>query len=188
MPSRNLPSKLVTLIKENSVDPVLLFEFDYDSGTQRYWTGFGSIAHNGNTYQGSGQAITMDPVEETDEVKASGTKLVLSGVPEDIISTALDENWKNRPARVHLGFLTEHQAIAGTITLYEGRMDKKDLVDQIENLGVEINLEHELVDLKRPRERRWTNQDQKIDYEHDDFFEFTPTIQDKPLPWGKPSA
>jgi hypothetical protein len=48
-----------------------------------------------------------------------------------------------------------------------------------------LTAESRLIDLERSRERRYTSEDQKIDYPNDKGLEFIADLQDKEIVWGR---
>ncbi len=89
------------------------------------------------------------------------------------------------PARiVHLG----DQLVDDPYLLKRGQLDVAVIDDTGESCKISVSYEDRLVDLQRPRERRYTHEDQQIDYPGDKGFEFVPTLQDMQLQWGRKSS
>jgi len=51
--------------------------------------------------------------------------------------------------------------------------------------SINLTVENKLIQLDRARVRRFTDNDQKIDYPDDEGFSFVTKIQDKEIVWGK---
>jgi hypothetical protein len=67
---------------------------------------------------------------------------------------------------------------------YRGFLDVPSIEDQGDTCVVTISYESELIDLQRPRIRRYTSNDQKLDHATDNGFEFVSEIQDREVLWG----
>lgn len=67
---------------------------------------------------------------------------------------------------------------------FNGRLDVPVIDEGAEMSTIAISYESELVDLDKPRARRYTSEDQKADYPADLGFDFVPALQDKTVVWG----
>lgn len=183
--SRGLSQEILNQLASDKVHPFFTFTFEYDSGTSRFWTGNTSLTWDGETYTGTGNAISISSFNETQEIKAENIEFELSGVPADLVSTSLQEPYQGRKCNVKIGFMNEDGAILDVFTLWKGRMDQKTINESAENITINLNAENRLIDLKRPRERRYTDEDQKANFPNDNFFEFVPSLQEKEIEWGQ---
>ena len=64
-------------------------------------------------------------------------------------------------------------------------MDIMKIDEQAETSTITINLENRLIAFDRPKERRFTNEDQLQRFSGDKGLEFVPDLQDKEIVWGK---
>jgi hypothetical protein len=178
---------MLTQISAQKLSPILLCEMDFLSGTTRLWNGVGSITWGGQTYTGAGQFGSVSPVEESTDISAKGITLSLNGIPSDIIAIALLDDYQGRAAKVWLGALNSSGAIVtDPIQIFGGRMDVMSISDSGDTGSISLTAENRLIDLNRARERRFTDEDQQIDFPGDKGFEFVAGIQDKPIYWGVP--
>lgn len=216
MGSRDITAAAAAELARRRVAPVYLVDLEFDSGTTRVWSGVGDLVWNGNTYQGAGELLGLGAPSETTDVRAEGAQVSLSGIPAAWISTALQEPYQGRTARMHLGFMQDFSAnylfqqdgeiiliesgedllvgrarttrnaelINDPITLFTGRMDQMQIDEQGDTSTIALSLESNLIDLNKPRERRYTDQDQKADYPNDRGFEYVAGLQGKALTWG----
>jgi hypothetical protein len=188
--SRDLTAGLLAEVTAASLRPVLFYEGEFGSGGApaylRLWSGVGSISWNGNTWTGAGRLLGVSPIGETTDVVAKGATVSLSGMPSDLISTALGNARHGRKGRVWLGAMDGAGAvIADPFLSFEGLLDVPDIEDSGETCTISIAYESRLVELKRPRERRYTHEDQQIDYPGDLGFNFVPSIQDINIKQGR---
>jgi hypothetical protein len=184
--SRSLDAAVAAELQKAAMQPVLFFEGEFTSGTTRAWTGVGTIVWNGQTWQGVGTFGGFSGVEETGEIRAVNFTVSLDGVSPLLISAALGDAKQGAPGRVWLGMLDSTGALIGTPYLIAaGRLDVPEIEDSGEAATVRITYESRLIDLKRPRIRRYTSEDQKLDYADDLGFDFIPSLQDKTITWGR---
>lgn len=80
------------------------------------------------------------------------------------------------------------QLLADPYQLEEGRFDISIIQDDGETCTIQAQYESRLVDLLKPRVRRYTDEDQKIDYPTDTGFSHVAALQDAVLIWGGPAA
>jgi hypothetical protein len=157
-------------------------ELEFDSGTLRLWNGYSDLTIGSDTYTGSGDIINISAIEETGEIGAKGVSMSLSGISSSILSLALTENYKNRIANIYIGTIA-----GGTVSSYKvfsGRMDVMSISEEGETCNVSLTAESRLIDLERPRVRRYTSEDQKIIDANDKGFEFVNSIQGAIIEWG----
>jgi hypothetical protein len=161
----------------------LAVEMEFDSGTERFWNGYGTVTIGGEEYYGAGDILGFSAVEEVSEIAARGVSITLSGLNTSMISAALQENYQNRPLTVYYGVI--ESGVYSTATLFKGRMDTMNIVESGETSTVEITAENRLIDLERARTYRYTSEDQKALYPNDLGLDFVADLQDKTVNWGR---
>ena len=187
--SRSLTSALEAELAKQALRPIVLVQAQFTSGTIYVWSGVGSLSWNSQTWTGVGALGSISSVQESTEVEAQGIAIGLSGIPADLIASVLGECRPNAPVKVWLGAVNDAGAvIADPYQSFSGRMDVPEIEEGAETCSVSIHVENRLIDLGRARERRWTNEDQKIDYPTDRGFEYVAGIQEWNGFWGKPGA
>ena len=178
MTRSGVPSEFST----DSFSGFLAAELEFDSGTLRVWNGYGDLTLGGQTYTGGGALINVSAIEETPEIGAKGVSMSLNGVSSSILSTALTENYKYRIVNIYVGAIT-----SGTVSSYKvfsGRMDVMTIAEEGETCSITLTAESRLIDLERPRLRRWTSEDQKALDANDKGFEFVNSLQEASIKWG----
>jgi hypothetical protein len=170
----------------DAVKPVLLVEAMFTTPA-RIWTGTGDISWNGATWSGVGTLLGVGQIQETREIRATGLDISLSGVPAELISLALAEPYQGRRARVYIGAFdtATGSLIADPYLAFSGVMDVMTIAERPDSPVINISTESRLIDLERPRERRYDHQDQITDFPGDLFFEFVPAIQNIEVTWGQ---
>ena len=183
--TRILTTAFENALDENILRPIILIHGEFDSGDLRFWTGYGEITYNGDVYQGSGDLLKMNRVDETQNLTANNVTFELSGIPSSLVSLALNENYQCRPITCYFAVLdTSFNLIADPYQIFKGFMDTMVIEDTGDTATISITCENELLRLKESVERRYTPEDQKQDYPDDLGLDFVPIIQDIELNFG----
>lgn len=168
-----------------SLSPFFAVELAFASGTARIWTGYGSINFAGEDWNGSGDVLSISGLTETSEVAANGVSIGLSGLSTDLIASALTEAYQGRSCKIYFGFLdTAGAVVDAPINVFTGRMDLMTVEDGGDTADITLTVENRLLDLERSRARRYTSEDQKIDFPDDKGLDFVADLQDKNVVWG----
>ena len=191
--SRSITTAFNNAITSQVVRPLLAVELEFSTGTLRFWNGYGDLTMtaggSSNTFTGLGDLMGVSAVSESDQVEAIGATLSLTGIKSSLISAALSANYTNRNASIFLGlFDTNKSVIADVYTLFKGKMDIMKIDEGAESATIVLNLENRLIALDRPKERRYTHEDQQLSFTGDLGFEFVPDLQDKEIIWGKKTS
>lgn len=182
--SRTLTAGMVTEVDKAAVTPVFFVEMDFSSGFVRAWSGYGSISWDSKTWLGAGHLMEIEPLAESVDFTANGATLKLNGIPSDMIAIAIGETYQGRAATIYLGFLDSTGAvIADPIEIYAAMMDTMEIDEDGETASIMVRVESQAISLKRPREWRYTHEDQQIDYPGDLGLEYVAGLQDKELVW-----
>lgn len=184
--SRNLGSSIVSEITSAQMSPFLLFEGEFASGTLRLWSGIGDLSWNSYTWTGVGSLASISSVTETADTSAQGITVSLSGIPSSLVSLFLGDVRQGSAGKVYLGFIdSSGDVISSPYMLFEGRLDVPAMEESAESAVISITYESRLIDLERPRESRYTNEDQQREFAGDLGFEFVPSLQDISINWGR---
>lgn len=187
--ARNLTTNLRNALTAQQVTPIMLFYADFPSGAVRAWTGYGNLSWASQTWAGVGDFGGVDKVEEASDQSAKGVVFSLSGIPSNLISAGLDDAYQGRTCALYIGALDASGAVvADPYLIFSGRMDVMEIEDGGETATVRLSGESRLIDLNRPRARRYTHEDQQIDYPGDLGLEYVAGLQDKQIYWGAGGA
>jgi hypothetical protein len=161
--------------------PCLFAELAFSGGTVRACSWNHNIAWGGYTWLGAGMVSSAGEIEEAAEIRAYGFSLSLSGVPAANISAALNEYYQGRRARLWFGLLSEAHAVDGTpYGPFVYRMNTMDGTLGRNNV-LQLTLESRIADLARAKIRRWTLEDQQIDFPGDTYGRHLPEMAGKEL-------
>lgn len=183
--ARTLTSAVATAAQAALVRPVLLLQVTFPTGTLRLWTGVGSLVYGGNTYTGAGSLISVSPIEETNEVRAAGVQVTLSGIPSNTLATAVGTMNSGQSGEIRFGLMDSANAlIADPVLAFAGRLDTAVIEESGDTCTVLVTFESRLIDLERPRERRYTDEDQQAEFSGDVGMQYVAALQDRVLKWG----
>ena len=183
--TRTLSNAIVSLLDDDVVSPFIAVKMPFPSGTTRVWTGHGSITVESETYTGVGSFLSFSEVAESEETKATGITISLSGVPSTTLGTLLTDDFQGMLVEVYLGFLGVSNSVTGTFKLFSGLADNVDIAEAGDSCIVTLKVESRLISLEDKLNRRYTNEDQQIDYSSDTSLRFVDGLQDKEILWGK---
>tara|TARA_R110000744_G_scaffold40461_2_gene91827 strand:+ start:256 stop:894 length:639 start_codon:yes stop_codon:yes gene_type:complete len=162
---------------------------EFDTDDILVWSGTDDLVISSETYTGAGSLLTISNVEENLELKSNGLAIALSGMDSTIVSYAITENYQNRPITVFMGYVMGGtNEVAGTLTLFKGRMTSLVVNDTPDGATVTIDAENRLIDLDRPSNFRYTKESQNFLHSGDTGFNRVASLQDKQIVWGKASG
>ena len=78
----------------------------------------------------------------------------------------------------------QFRLIADPFLAFAGRFDVPDILEAGERATITAKYESRLIDLDRVRARRYTSEDQQLDYPGDKGFDYVPSLQDAVITWG----
>jgi hypothetical protein len=182
-----------SVLEDPVIYPAVLYEgaFVNEAGGiefLRLWSGLGSLEYDGHTWLGQGLLLGISTIEETTDVKAVGFTVSLSGQKSSNISLALNsaQRSRGRSGKVWLALFDSAGAMLDEpLLLKRGKLDRCPIEDEGDKCTLTAHYEDRLIDLKRPRIRRYTDQDQKATNPGDRGFEQVAALQDMQIPWGR---
>lgn len=164
---------------------LVLVELDFADGVVRLCNAGYTFTWNGNEWLGIGTLGSIEAISEGLALQMYGCALTLSGVPPEMVSEALSQNYQGRSATIWLAPLTTDYAfIADPVIVFKGRMDTMD-IEMGTTATISLTVESRLVDWERPRVRRFNDQDQQSEYPGDRGFRYVDQMLSKDLPWGR---
>mgnify|MGYP005997891345 FL=1 len=162
---------------------------EFDTDDILVWSGIDDLVIGSDTYTGAGTLLSVSNSEDNLELKSNGLVVALSGMDTTVVNYALTENYQNRPITIFMGYVMGGtNEVAGTLTLFKGRMTSLVINDTPEGSTVTIDAENRLVDLDRPSNLRYTKESQNFLHSGDTAFNRVASLQDKQINWGKSSG
>ena len=186
--SRTLSTEMQAVASADLVRPIYLVKMEFDSGDLHLWSGLGNLVYDGDTYVGTGDLMSISPIKESEELIANGVDFTVSGIKQSLVSIARDEPYQGRKITLYLGAFDENaDIISSPVILFGGFMDVMTISDSGETSTISISAENKLIAFDRASVRRFTAEDQKIDYPLDKGFEFVSQIAQQEIIWGRPT-
>ena len=183
--ARTLGTNFEAELAAGEVQPFFAVRMDFDGDIVTVWNGYGEITIDSETYVGSADFLNLREIIETSEVQANSVNVTLTGLDASLVSAALSESYQGRSLKIYFGFLDNTGAIIDTpYIIFSGRMDVMTIEDAGATANIGVTAESRLIDLDRSRTRRYTSEDQKIDYPNDKGLEMVASLQDKQITWG----
>ena len=183
--ARSITSGMISQITAASLKPFIAVEIVFEQSVSRAWSGHGTIQVDGSDYIGVGTFGSISAINETTENKAVGVELRLSGIPSDLISLSLGENYQGNPCSIYLGALTEsHAVVVDPYKIFSGRIDTMNINEGDESATITVTAENRMIDMTRARVRRYTKEDQKGDFPNDKGLDYVASLQEKTITWG----
>ena len=148
--------------------------------------GGGSVYSTGVTYFLDGVATSETDYKNTTNFNAATTRQVKFTVPAE---GSYPSNLYYY-CHVHSGMggsLTGYSSIivSDPYTIFDGFMDIMKVNDSGGRANIALDCESQLIALEKPNTRRYTPEDQKIDFPNDKGLEFVASIQDDEVVWGR---
>ena len=186
--SRGLTSGMETAVSSDTVRPFFLVDLDFSSPIY-IWSGTGDLSHGGNTYIGVGDLLGISALQETTDLGAQGVNLILSGIDNQagtLLHKALTEDYQGKSVEIKLGaFDSSASIIADPTSVFKGFMDVMTIDEGADSATISLAVENKLIILENAKERRYNDEDQKIENSTDKGFEFVASIQDVEIVWGR---
>lgn len=186
---QGLDSSIVNRLGADEQALFFAVKAEFDTDDILVWSGIDDLVIGSDTYTGAGTLLTVSNSEDNLELKSNGVVVALSGMDTTVVNYALTENYQNRPITIFMGYVMGGtNEVAGTLTLFKGRMTSLVINDTPEGSTVTIDAENRLVDLDRPSNLRYTKESQNFLHSGDTGFNRVASLQDKQINWGKSSG
>lgn len=185
--ARDITTGLRDASLASAVIPATFIQIDTPSAGSTYlWlNGLGTLSWNGHDWIGSGRTLSISPVNEVTGAQASGVVFTLSGLSADNLTLVLDNIGRYQPAKIWVGALTEAMAVISTpYLMFSGRIDTAEVSADGTTATIAGTFESRLLTLMKPRERRYTDRDQRIERSYDGGFKFVEQLADSPVQWN----
>lgn len=184
--ARALTAGMLAEIATGVVKPLIMYEGEFSGGTVRLFTGYGTLSWNGFDWTGDSGMLRISNVQEVSELQAVNFTVSLNGQVSALASIALAQVRRGKPGSVWLGLLNNSGAlITDPYLCFKGRADKPDIVPDPNEAVIAVAYESRLIVATKTKSRRYTSEDQKIDYPNDLGFDYVPSLQDTVFTWGR---
>lgn len=189
--ARGFTAGFETELAAGAIKPRVFYEGDFGAALGddplRLWTGETDISWNSETWLGNGWLQGISAIKESPQIRSTGARITLSGVPTELVSLILQNDVEQGArGKIWLAFLDSSDAIiASPHMIFAGDLDTMVLTESIAASSIEIHYESKLAALGRPNIHRYTDQGQKAFYSDDYGFEYTAFLKDWSGYWGR---
>jgi len=136
----------------------------------------------GRTFLGIAGAGRIDTIDDQPgELKGLGFEL--SGVPSSMVSLVLSELVQGKPVFIYTAIFDANAQILDAVVEWAGWLDVMTIAEAAQTATVTVSAEHVGIDLLRPGNQRFSNQDQQRRYAGDTFFEYVVDQADQQITW-----
>lgn len=187
--SRTLTTAMSNAATASVVRPIFLVKMVFDSTTLNIWNGVGDLTFDSATYSGLGDLLSISQIDESSDISARGINVTLTGLKNSFLSLALNEDYQGRALTVYLGaFDSTGSLIADPVVVFSGFMDVMTITESGDSSTISLAVENKLIAFERTKERRYTPEDQKIDFPNDRGFEYVADTARQEIIWGGRSS
>jgi hypothetical protein len=182
---RGASSPFITELIKSANQPCYLFEFHFDSGTDRLTDAPRPISWGGNTYAAAGRVLSFTGLDETSDMQIPNVTIGVSGVDQTYISLALNEPFLDRQILIYKAFMDSTQTVVSSpLLVFDGRMDTMSISDSpAGDSTIAISATNQWGDFERKPGRHTNSQEQQIYFSGDKFFDYVTQIN-RSLKWG----
>ena len=186
--SRSINANIVSALSNPEIEPFYAVRLDFATAAIYLWTGYGDKTINSQTYIGSGNLLSIDGLEEVNDLSTAGTSLVLNGMDSTILNYALTEEYQGREVNIYWGV----GGVSEVVEVFSGYMDQMTIVDKGDTSTIKLSVESKLIVLERPNIRRYTEGSHSsviategYSNSNDSFFRWVAKLQDVQVAWGR---
>ena len=184
--SRNLSTDYTNALDDAVIYPAVLVDLGFPAQTFYYWTGYGDLTWNGNTYQGLGHLASVSEINEKGTVEAEGITLGLNGIEPSLLAAFLRDAQQGQTVSVHLALLDDDGVLIDVAEdAFSGLFDVPTIVKGNPESNISLSVESRLIELQKSKERRYTNEDQKELFPGDESLRWVAGLQEKEITWGR---
>lgn len=189
------PQAIAAKLADRQIAASLLCFMDFRVTPRRWWMGFGTLEAGGHSWQGMGELIQIEGLEQPIGTVAPKTTFQLSGIDATVVSLARNasDRVKDRRCTVYLQFfdITPNDASVAPWTLldapfaiWSGKMDQMTYSAQgPAQRSVTLTAESLWTNRHRPVFGLWSDRDQNARFPGDRGLEQVPSLVKKQVRW-----
>ncbi len=177
-----------TAVKQAIADhrpTLLLAEFDFPWGVERYHSGVGTLAYNGHNWHGTGGLASVGGVSS--ETSAFIQTITFNLAVDESTILAMEGEIRGREAVIWMAWLDEHgQVIPDPVEIVAAKLDVAS--QKIEGGGQVITITGQtgFYTLSAPTRYLWSNDQQQFDFPGDTGWDRAPQNATKEVTWSPP--
>jgi len=166
------------------IRPSVLFDLELDDAERNFWTGHYQVDVSGKTYLPLPGLEGGISVRQSLEIEDLSGDIRLTGVQPEILAISLNDDYQNRPARVHLAARGADGLISSSELIFSGLIEDMRIQEGPDNPSLEILIRGLFADLEVDSEISYSAADQSDIDPADTFFEFLEAAREAEPPFG----
>lgn len=168
--------------------PVIFAEFNFPSGDVNMWSGLGTISWDGKDWFGVGHLAGVQFPSESSQDVVSGAVFSLDAVDSSWVATGLADNVQGSPCTLWQGERDDAgNILEDPIKFFVGEVDVMPIDVSGNACTINISVERKIFD-NRPEGSMYDNETQQRKFAGDKGLEFIPSLAEKTISWGTPTA
>jgi len=179
---RAISSLNLAQINADSLEEVWLVKMEFDDPLYANTHNI-DVDYNGNTYVGFGDLGAIARLRESELLAPDPLQFSVSGLNSKMLTDAMDATQYGAPVTLYQGFLLEGVLVADPIEQWAGWAEFATIKQGNENV-ISINCQHDLADITRADESRYSDEDQQSRYSGDLAFEYLYQMSELKLVWA----
>lgn len=177
------------LLERNDVSVFKMVELILDGGLEYRYTDLPyDVELRGVNWIGAGNLVSLGSLKETEELSAHGAAVILSGIEEASVATALREKYQDRPLNIYLGGIEDDGTYIEPIRLWSGYADNAVPAVDGGAAHILVTAENRMARWAVPNGSTYSDADQKARYPNDRGFEYVADMNEKVTTVVWPSA
>jgi len=181
-----LGATFLAAIQQPVVRIAYFAQFDFTSGSVRFWTGNGTISWGGNNWVGAGNLAGIDTLDESTEIEMQGFAFTLLGIDPSLLALIAAEGYRFQPVQLWMAVMNDDfTAVSDSIRIFGGRMSHMTITDSGDSGSLVVHAENELVRLNEKNEIRYTDDHQRTIFPDDTALRFISATLDGEIWWGR---
>lgn len=166
------------------IQPAVLFDLELDDAERNFWTGSYPVDVGGKTYLPLPGLEGGISIRQSLEIEDLSGDIRLTGVQPEILAISLNDDYQNRPARVHLATRADTGQIGSSELIFSGLIEDMRIQEGPNNPSLEILIRGTFADLDVVAAIGYSAADQAAIDPHDTFFDFLEAAREAQPPFG----
>lgn len=171
-------------VEDTNLRPVFFVQIDFNGATMFVNSADRNITTLGSTWLGVSSIGSLGELTVKTGTQATSLKLTLTNIPGGVGSDVINENLRNTPVTIYIGFLDEHsQLIEDPALWFNGYVDST-AVSAGAIITASLSVTSRLINWAKSVNTRYTHEDQQSRFPKDEGFKFIAEIPKLRLMWG----
>jgi len=181
---RTINPSTISALQSDEIRLCHLVQIDFDSIT-RITDNFHPVQYDGQTFLPAGHLLSIQDVQETEELRVGSLKISLSSVDQAFVSVFLNIDYLNRRVRIWNALLNQAgQIIGDPIATFDGDITGYGITENRSSSTISVSCASHWADFERKAGRFTNNNSQQYFFPNDTGFRFAAESV-KDIKWGK---